>query len=58
MKYQHTLNDKILFETDDALVFMDYLITNPKAVFAKKSIFYNLLLKNDGYICNMVSVTQ
>lgn len=58
MKYQHSLNDKVLFETDDASVFMEYLITDPKAMYAKNSILYNLLVTSDGYICNMVSVTQ
>lgn len=58
MKYQHSLNDKVLFETDDALVFMEYLMTNPKAVYAKNSILYNLLVTSDGYICNMVSATK
>lgn len=58
MKYQHSLNDQILFETDDASLFMEYLMTDPKAVYAKNSILYNLLVTSDGYICNMVSATK
>jgi hypothetical protein len=56
MKYQHILNGKLLFETDDSHEFMFYLMTNDKAKQAKYSVLYNLLKNSSGYICNMSSI--
>lgn len=55
MKYQHILNKKVLFETNDASEFMGYLLNNKQAVQAKNNILYDLLEKSNGYICEMVS---
>jgi hypothetical protein len=55
MKYQHILNNEVLFESNDASEFMLYLLTNDKAKQAKYSILYNLLEQSKEYICNMVS---
>jgi hypothetical protein len=55
MKYQHILNGKLLFETDDSSEFFSYLISTKETNQAKLSILYNLLEKSNGYICEMVS---
>jgi hypothetical protein len=58
MKYQHILNNKLLFETNSASDFFHYLMNNPDAKQAKNNILYNLLESNKGYICEMSTTTQ
>jgi hypothetical protein len=56
MKYQYILNDKIIFETNDASEYMLYLLTNKEAEQIKYSVLFRLLEQSNGHICNMVSV--
>ena len=55
MKYQHILNNEVLFETNDVSIFFSYLLTDSRAQQAKNSILYNLLEQSNGYVCNMIS---
>ncbi len=55
MKYQHILNGKLLFETNNLSEFYNYLCTNEKAKQCKNSILFNLLEQSNGYICNMAT---
>lgn len=58
MKYQHILNDRVLFESDSVDEFFTYLLTYPLVAQARNSILYNLLIKSNGYVCNMVTKKQ
>jgi hypothetical protein len=55
MKYQHILNNELLFETDDPGQFVTYLMTDQKAQQAKYNVLYNLLEKSGGYICKLMN---
>jgi hypothetical protein len=55
MKYQHILNNELLFETDDVSEFLSYLLNDKRAAQAKNTILFNLLDKSNGYICKMVN---
>lgn len=56
MKYQDILNKKVLFETDNAHEFMQYLMKkeNNQSLY---STLYNLLEQSKSYKCNMVTAT-
>jgi len=54
MKYQDILNKKVLFETNNAHEFMQYLMKKENT----QSLCYtliNLLQNSKGYTCNMAS---
>ena len=55
MKYQHILNDVVIFETNNVSDFFHYLLTDSDAQQAKNSILYNLLEQSGGHICNMAT---
>ena len=52
-KYQYVLNNEIIFETDDAIEFVTYLLTNPKASQAKYNVLYDLLEKKGNHIISL-----
>lgn len=53
MKYQHKLNNVVLFETDDYLEYFKYVKT--LSSYERNSILLNLLEKSGGYICDMAT---
>ena len=55
MKYQHILNDEILFETDNVSEFMKYLLNDPKAKYDRYRILHDLLDKAGSYSLKLVS---
>ncbi len=52
MKYQYKLNGNILFETDDCVEFMQFILADPQI---SNSILYNLLDKAGEYTCSMAT---
>lgn len=55
MKYKHIRNGELIYETNNASEFVKYLLTDPRAQQIKYSVLYNLLEKNDGYICETIA---
>lgn len=57
MKYQYILNNKVLFETNDAEEYFTYLITSTDKQLMH-AVLYRLLRQSGGHICNMVTASQ
>lgn len=58
MKYQHILDGKLLFETNDITEYIQYLNSLNDFGQTKNMILYNLLYLSSGYICNVVTARK
>ena len=55
MKYQYSLNNEVIFETNDAYEFMLFVLTDSRASQVKYNILYKLLEEKKEFKIEMVS---
>ena len=52
MKYQYTINNKVLFETNDMFKYIDFIKERPQAL---QAVLVELLKNSEKYQCNLAT---